>query len=322
MSVEQIEMQWSRIDASKIESGFHSIRISPESIPELYLGVDQSGTRNLILSVPRPVEFRFKGTEKENLSIDFFTESNHIVLKLANPAFSDLFNDLILSLYNKIYTIRDPKQYGEEFIQAFHRWSGFFSNTSTMGLSEDSLKGIFGELILLKDMLEKSDSLSINNVLESWKGPYDALNDFESDSDCIEVKTKEDSKLQIRISSEFQLSPRADKTLSLCIVSVITDPIKGISLNSLVSQMRELIWERNGDMGILISALAKKGLINQNLKQYEYFRLRPLKMTFYDCDKPTFPKIIPENIANAISKVSYELNIVMLAEFMTIETTL
>lgn len=322
INLEKIEYQWSKINTEKVENGLYSIRISAESIPELFLGIDKIGSRNLILSIPRPYEFRFKGSEKENLSIDFFRESNHIVVKLENPSFNDLFNDLILSLYNKISWMSNTEEYGKEFIQTFHRWSGFFSNLSSTGLSEDTLKGIFGELILLRNMLRNSDSLTVNSILESWKGPYDAVNDFESDLACIEVKTKENSKPQVRISSEFQLATKPDKTLSLCIVSVVTDPIDGISISDLISQVRELIWERDGDMTILINALAKKGLISDYISTYDHFKLSPLKLSFYDCEPNHFPKITPKTLSPSISKVSYEIRLSEIEEFMISETIL
>lgn len=322
MKVEQIELQWARIDATKVERGFHSIRISAECIPELYLGIDTFGSRNLILSIPKPHEFRFKGVDKQNLSIDFFKESNHIVLRLVNSSFSDLFNDLILSLYNKICFIADPEEYGKEFIQAFYRWSGFFTNIAGVGLSDDSLKGLFGELILLRDLIHEADSLTVNVVLESWKGPYDATNDFESDERCIEVKTKENSKKHVRISSEFQLAVKPDKVLLLCIISVISDPIIGLTISNLIDSIKELLWEKHGEMSILINALTKKGLFGTALSQYDHLRFRPLKIALYDSTSDLFPKIAQENLASGIFDVSYNLRISQLEEFKISEKEL
>lgn len=322
MTVEQIESQWARVNTTAVESGFHSVRISAECIPGLFLGKDAAGARNLILAIPKNHEFRFKGVDMQNLSIEFYRESNHIILKLVNPSFADLFNDLVLSLYNKICFISDPDIYGKEFTQAFYRWNGFFSDNPGSGLSEDGVKGIFGELLLLKDLVNTSDALTVNDMLGSWKGPYDAVNDFELDQSLVEVKTKDDSKLHTRISSEFQLAGKPGKQLSLCVVSVIADPVDGLSVAQVISSVKELVWERFGDMTIFINALARKGLFNQNLPQYDHYRFRPVAMAFYDCNHDRFPKIIPGNLADGISGVQYNLGISALEEFKTSVKTL
>lgn len=322
MTVEQIESQWLRVDTGTVKSGFHSIRISAECIPELFLGIDTGGLRNLILAIPRYHDFRFKGVDKQNLSIEFYKESNHVIVKLVNPSFADLFNDLILSLYNKVCFMNDVESYGKEFIQAFYRWSGFFTDISGSGPSDDAVKGIFGELLLLKDLVEASDALGINETLYAWKGPYDAVNDFEFDRSLIEVKTKDDSKINIRISSEFQLVGKPDKQLSLCIISVTADPVNGLSVNEIVLSIKDMVWQRLGDNAIFINALAKKGLFNQNLSQYDHIRFRPVAMAFYDCDAELFPKITPAILKESITEVTYSLRVSELEEFKQSEKML
>ena len=322
MRLEQLEAQWKRIDNKKIEGGFHSIRISPDSIPDLYLGFDSEGLRNLILSIPKPHSFRFKGVAKQNLSIDFFEESNHIVIKLISSVYSDLFNDLILSLYKRICYMSIAEEYGNELIKAFYRWSGFFTDHATNGLTDDIIKGLFGELTLLKEMVKQSDSFSIDAVLESWKGPYDAKNDFESDEKCTEVKTKEETKNEVRISSEFQLTLTPDKSLSLCIVSVSVNHANGLTISELIDSVKELVSERNGEMGILINALLQKGLFGSSLPLYDHLKFKPLEMTFYNCSADTFPKITTQNLALGIFEVSYNLRISQLEEFKISEIKL
>ncbi|TCC88783.1 PD-(D/E)XK motif protein [Pedobacter frigiditerrae] len=315
MRLEQLETQWKRIDNKEIQGGFHSIRISPDSIPDLYIGFDRDGLRNLILSIPKPHSFRFKGVAKQNLSIDFFEESNHIVIKLVSSVYSDLFNDLILSLYKRICYMSNAEDYGNELIKAFYRWSGFFTDYTTNGLTDDVIKGLFGELTLLKELVKQSDSFSIDEVLESWKGPFDARNDFESDTKCTEVKTKEETKTEVRISSEFQLTLTPDKSLSLCIVSVSVNHEEGLTISELIDSVKELISERNGEMGILINALLQKGLFGGSLPLYDHLKFKPLEMSFYDCSADNFPKITSQNITLGIFEVSYNLRISQLEEF-------
>ncbi len=49
----------------------------------------------------------------------------------------------------------------------------FLMTKSTSSLSQDTIKGLFGELIVLKSFVKEADSSRINDVLHTWKGPYD-----------------------------------------------------------------------------------------------------------------------------------------------------
>lgn len=307
MRAEQLEQQWLKISADVPEIGLSSIRISSICIPDLFLGIDSEGFRNLILSVPKAYKLSFRAIVKENLSIDFFRESHHIVLKLINDPFRDLFNDLILSLYSKIGQIAAPDEYVQEFIRAFHRWNGFFSGRSMQSLSDEALKGLFGEMIVLKNDLETSEPYLTDQVLESWKGPYDARHDFETDTDCTEVKTMEQHKTQVRISSEFQLENVPDKALRLCIVSLANDSENGKTVSELITTIREIIYNRGGDLSIFVAALSRKGIFGAILSEYDHLRFIPLQLSLYDCSRELFPKLTPQNLADGITEVIYSI---------------
>ncbi|QPH37868.1 PD-(D/E)XK motif protein [Pedobacter endophyticus] len=307
MRTEQLEQQWLKISADVPENGLNSIRISSSCIPELYLGIDRDGDRNLILSVPKDFKLSFRTIVKENLSIDFFADSHHIVLKLIHQPFSDLFNDLILSLYSKIEKMSTPGEYIQEFIKAFHRWNGFFSGRSSQTLSDEVVKGLFGEMIVLRHELEGSETILTNKILESWKGPYDATHDFENDLNCTEVKTMEYTKTKVRISSEFQLENVPDKTLRLCVVSLRNDDQNGKTISDLIISVRERIYQHGGDLSIFITALSRKGFFGSVQNKYDHLKFTPLRMTLYDCVGELFPKLTPKNLDEGISEVMYSI---------------
>ncbi|WP_316786638.1 PD-(D/E)XK motif protein [Pedobacter frigiditerrae] len=320
MTIEQLTSQWAKVEALEpLDSGFRSIRISSESIPDIYLATDRTDCRTLILVCPENRDFKFKGIFKENLSIDFYQESNHVVVKLANPEFNDLFNDLVISLYHKVCDMESQDEYVNEFIKSFYRWSGFFTALDMQGLSDEMIKGLFGELVLLREMISQTSPVDIDLILESWKGPFDARNDFELQGRFIEVKTKAGSKNKINISSEFQLETTDDNDLELCIISVNQDYLIGISLSQLISTLRTLVWDKNGDFSILVKALAQKGLLGDGLVRYEHLRFVVEKIETYDCLHEDFPKITPSMLPSGIAEVSYSLDVRQLFNFKTSE---
>ena len=87
---------------------------------------------------------------------------------------------LFLSIYNKIFNISDPDEYSDLFIKHFFKWSSFFLNKRNEGLTKDEVKGLIGELIYLKNLLLDT-TLNVDDVLLSWRGPYDDGHDFVFD---------------------------------------------------------------------------------------------------------------------------------------------
>jgi hypothetical protein len=315
MTTEFLEEKWNTI----VQDGsaeFRFKKISADCIPELNIGINKLYNRCLILELPAVNKVDFQGTIKQNLSIEFYKESNYIVIQLTDNAYNDLFNDLILSLYQKIKDIADVDVYSRELIKAFYKWSGFFDDKLSDRISADIIKGLFGELAVLRSLVALAPSATINNVLNSWQGPYDRGQDFVLDDRNLEIKTKELSKADVRISSEFQLEPEFDKGLELVVVKVDPDPADGISLQDLAQEIRGLIVERLGDTSIFLKALAQKGLNLRNMEAYNDIRYRLVGETYYDCLADGFPRLTVSGIPQEINNLKYNIRISALDNYI------
>ena len=64
----------------------------------------------------------------------------------------------------------------------------------------------------MKNLLLNSE-LIVDDILLSWRGPYDEGHDFVFEFRDYELKTIESSKNNVRISSEFQLESEKGKEL-------------------------------------------------------------------------------------------------------------
>ncbi len=316
MDVNSLILKWDKIEDVEDNKGYRALRISADCIPELYIATDFDGYRCLLLYLPTRVEVKLKGTDKKKLELSYFPTKNIIFIKLNDFDFVDLFNDLILSLYFKIKDLADPNHYSKELIYSFYKWSEFFEDRLETKLTYDEIKGLYGELFILIDFLKRTDSTNINTVLESWKGPYDTTNDFIFDDKNIEVKTKDDSKSFVKISSEYQLEREFDKGLELLVVSVKTDVINGESINDLLNKLVSYIRKNLGDLPILYRALGQKGLTMELTKKYNNYRFIVSKTNSYDCVKKDFPKLSVSNLPVEISGLNYYLRITTLNNFL------
>lgn len=317
MDIKNLQSKWDIITDQEISKGYKSIILTSECKSDLYLGINKDANRCLLLSLPKGHKFNFKAVIKENLSLEFFSETNYIVLKLIDNSFYELFDDLILSMYNRIKDLFEVEEFSREFIQIFYKWSDFFSDKDSLLLSTNSLKGLFGELVLLQSYLDSLDSMSTDDILNSWTGPFDQRHDFTFDQRDVEVKTKTDSKLDITISSEYQLEKNLDKKLELVVITIIEN--EGYTLDSIVKEIKSKIQLKSGDYTLFLKALNMKNINLKNTKLYDNYLYRPLSLITYDCESLSFPKIIKSNIPKEISKVKYDLRISALNSFITSE---
>ena len=315
MESSYLENIWNTIEYTG-KSDFEFKRLDITCIPEVSIGFNSKLNRCLILELPLKNNVDFQSNFKENLSIQFFRDTNYIVIELIATNYNDLFNDLIISLYHRIKSMTNVDLYAGELINTYYKWSEFFSDIKSDRLSSDIIKGIFGELIVLKTLLLDTKSIYINDLLNSWIGPYDRGHDFELDTRDLEVKTKDISKLDIRISSEYQLETANGKQLELVVVSVIVDPSEGVSIRELFTEIKDIVISKFGDTLILIKAIQQKGITPNNIHIYDNFRFKLKTINSYSCDNINFPKIIKTNIPKEITGVSYNIRISELNQFI------
>lgn len=308
MNIQEISGKWALI-SSGAGNAHESIRIDSKCLPDLFLGLNSENRRSLILKLPRDYTPDFQSSQKQNLSLNLYSETGWVLLTLLDDQYFDLFDDLILSIYNKIHLMSSARLYVTEFLKTFYKWSEFFQENQTQSLSDETVRGLFGELLVLNELLVISRSTEINDVLNSWKGPYDTNHDFVNDSFDIEVKTRFDSVPNINISSEYQLQPEAGKGLTLHVVNIKSDMTNGFSLSDLVMNVREAVVLKLGDYTIVLRGLSQKGLNFKTLVKYEHLRFTPIKITTFDCCHDDFPRLIRSNLAAAVSAVSYKLNV-------------
>ena len=316
MDNNQIHDKWEKVSRAKKIKNYKGVRISSECLPELFMGIDSDGYRCLLLFLNNAIDLEIRGANKDKLSLSFLPKNRLIIIKLKDLNFLDLFNDLVLSIYSKVNLISDPEKASKEFITTFYKWSHFFEDSNRDKLGDEQIQGLFGELFILNQYLIKTNASTINSILASWRGLYDAANDFEFDLKNIEVKTKKESNLFVKISSEYQLEKESNKDLELLVVTVKLDLIEGRSIHDILLEIVKLVRANLGDLSILFQALNQKGLTVENLKQYDNHRFNVIKTESFDAGNDDFPKLSISNVVSEISNLKYKLRVVKLDEFL------
>ena len=65
---------------------------------------------------------------------------------------------------------------------------------------ESVIQGIFWRLIFLETILKELNGLGINTALSAWRGPYNTSRDFIFENKNIEVKTRKEGNLSVKIA--------------------------------------------------------------------------------------------------------------------------
>lgn len=316
MTKEKLERLWEQVKYNGVGELEYQL-VSTESKPSLNIGFTKDNKRVFVLELPRNFENGFKTHERENLILKYYSGEKCLCVVLNDDYFSGLFNDLIISIFGNIALVENPNDYTKAFVQLFNKWSAFFQQQHNEQLDLEKIKGLFGELSFLKELIISNQS-KINNVLESWRGPYDEGRDFVLDNIDYEIKTIESGKAKIKVSSEYQLMNTIGKNLYLVVISVFSNPENGKSLHKLINEIREKIILFQGDLTIFYSALRQKSISPNDLSKYDKFTFLPDSLVQYHC-REGFPSITCDNIPNGVEKVKYVIRLHALTDFVSQE---
>ncbi len=317
MTLKELEERWRSV-VNTGRAPFRSLLISVETKQDLYLGIDPQGRRYLILHVPSGLGAPLEDTKLENISLEWHDETNYVMIGLLKPKFTDLYNELSLSIYNRIKDIADGEHAVSEFISSFQRWVDFFDDPSGGSLSDLEIKGLFGELTVLKWLLDGNSQFGANDILAAWMGPFGRSHDFVFQDSDTEVKTKSPSQLLIHIASEFQLQKDRGKELKLCVVDA-EQMDSGKHIGAKIEEVKTRIRELRGETGLFVKALSQAG-IRAETEKYNHLRYRELSLSFYQCSDD-FPALKSNELPVGIRDVRYNLDTTGLENFLTEKIT-
>lgn len=188
-------------------------------------------------------------------------------------------------------------------------WRSLLS-VAAAGIGEDQLRGLFGEMCLLADAVRAVGPA----VLSTWVGPERGRHDFLGGQAGVEVKTSSFQNRQaVTIHGLRQLEPVEGTTLTLAVTEVEGNP-EGRSANDLVEDLLDL----GVDPEVLRAKLASAGFVKGMPGSEQRFSLVAQKFWEITDESPVLRRrSLPENIVNAVSDLSYSLDLSALGPRVT-----
>ena len=169
-------------------------------------------------------------------------------LGLTHPSFADLYQHLCTDVTSAFLSAATEELAVEALRARVAHWQRFMQSAGDQGLSAERQIGLYGELVVLKRLIEAGSSPA--KAIEGWQGPLGTNQDFMFGTAALEVKsTTTNTESLISITNERQLDDTGLDNLFLCHMSL--DHRKGTpgTLPGLVEEIEKMI----GD--ILIPAL-------------------------------------------------------------------
>jgi len=299
----KVKSIWEAVKSEAAGSGFR--RVDVEHILDFYAGVDSLGRFTLLLIT------------KQNPSVDLELQSVkiHTVLRedgrwsllfiLEKPELFELFRLFCEDLISSSRRCAD-KSKGLPFVLArLVSWRLLFERGNLELLSESQVRGLSGELLQLKSLIEK---ISAPAAVQSWKGPDRADQDFQFENLAWEVKTVWPSANEVTIASERQLD-YTHRVLQLVVVQLGSgseNSTNGFTLNQLVDCIRELLKSDFETYSAFENSLLRYGYSTH--PEYDNQTLILYSVTHYEVTTG-FPCIRPQDLPPGLSSVKYKLNL-------------
>ncbi|MEU0921010.1 MULTISPECIES: PD-(D/E)XK motif protein [Streptomyces] len=189
-----IEDNWNALEAEQTTTE-RSLRAGPLPVHTeegpLVAAVDHDGYRHLLVPVPANRKIRSSPDgpvlrlSKRALE-DADTYQNYADLTLLQGDFGDLFTELCVDVLNATRSF--PHSPVKALYGVLDRWKALFRTQGPL-LAPEQVAGLFGELMVLKRLLEKDPSAH-----RLWRGPSGYRHDFWGGTTAVEVKTSASSE--------------------------------------------------------------------------------------------------------------------------------
>lgn len=237
----------------------------------------------------------------------------YFCVKLRDNNCADVFTALAEDVLRRLISNTDDIHPVLVLLDRLGQWQRFLS-VSREYLSEESQRGLWGELHLLRTHLIPNFGAAFS--IEAWKGCQSSHQDFQFDCGAVEVKTTAAKQPQnIRISSERQLDDTGVNFLCLYVVAIDEREIsgemqaqEGQSLADLVEEIRSKLVDNPTSLRLFNDKLFNLGWIDSKEEFYQTPVRTPRWERFFHVGA-TFPRLVEIDLPAGIGDVSYSLSL-------------
>lgn len=232
-------------------------------------------------------------------------ERTRLAVVLEEERLREIFAVLSADLVNAIVAEPSSAAALQRCIDRLCMWQGLFDRIAPEGLSEERQRGLFGELVVLDQLLLTSGDL-LDGVV-AWIGANSAPQDFRRGGLAIEVKTSLAKRhAKIMISNEKQLDERPHDRLVLASVRLDESELHGVSLPDLVAQVRLRLAGDEPAARLFDERLMLADYLDVHAPLYEGRRYRVASTRWFHVEGE-FPRLTEANLPAGVGDIHYSI---------------
>lgn len=275
MEMTKIENIWVGLESeTSNHSGLLYKRYSAEVLPDIFVALKApEKLRSIAFRIGAAFLFdenqwnKLKDIKIETLHDERDKTKKFLLILLLNKQHKDIFSTLCEDLILGVSEVLTEQTLVEKLMERLTKWQSLFEKVGMQGLSDESQRGLYGEIYFLRFFL--NNTLDKNYCLKTWLGPEKSVQDFQYSNWAVEVKTTHGNNHQkIRITNERQLDDSIIEKIFLFHLSLDVRVGNGESLNILIDEVSELL--------------------NENTMASNLFKLKLLESGYYDIHKPLY----------------------------------
>jgi hypothetical protein len=277
---------------------------------EIFFGVDHAARPTLVIKTPSEISTKLNLNVIDVRSVSNPNNSCNAIIVLIDtdllPLFISFCEDLCYFLPECSY-----ENLTRNLQNRIIHWQEMFKRGTNNILSESEIRGLYGELHVLENILlhKKPDYL---NILNSWIGSENNDQDFIFPEIALEVKTLLHNQTKIKISSENQLDLLHKPLYLICLQ--LSQSSLGLSLNDKEKHIIKLLKEESL-IELFHYKLALRGYLS--IPQYDEYRYEIHNISVYLVTEQ-FPAIRKSLLQSGISSVTYTIALDSLVPFQTL----
>ncbi|MFE9532624.1 PD-(D/E)XK motif protein [Streptomyces sp. NPDC006691] len=309
------EDEWRELESPQDAPGRSSLRLYPESPLDIFLSVSHPGRQRMLVfradarsadPIVRSVGRLPKAAGIEiNLSAVSRVEYELQVILTAD-GLREVFNPLVTDVAEIAKSAPAAAEALAAAVDRFERWQDLLRAVSKDGLSAEARRGLYGELLVLGDVLLAS--LGQAEAVEAWTGPTGTNQDFQLSGLAIETKASVAKRPRsIRIASERQLDGTGTPALLLALANL--DERRGgsgESLNRRVEGIRQQLTSpaaRARFDGLLVQV----GYLPGHHDLYEEPRYTLRELRFWHV-REGFPRLVESDLPEGVGDCTYHVS--------------
>lgn len=210
---------------------FYVGRIGVSNAKMLQIEVDQD------VAIHKNYLKRFHGVEIR--VIESGNSKKDITIILSDNDLLDVFILFLDDLIKELELLSDQHDIPHLINERVSYWGRLFAKVKGELLSKERQRGLYGELLFLLSLLNRSGDHA--KCVVCWTGPEGSNQDFSNDLKAVEVKSSKATKPSVNIASELQLDWTVLDSLYLCVTHLDELPNGSDTLYKLITEIKARI---------------------------------------------------------------------------------